>query len=56
MLDIQDSTNSQQLQCALIQAHATVLANFICKCTKIDGKLADDVCGITHHILTKDFT
>ena len=51
ILDIQDSTNSQQL--ALIQACAPVLANFICKCPKIDGKLPDDVCGIIRHILTK---
>ena len=40
-LDIQDSTNSKQL--ALLHTHASVLADLICKCPKICGKLPDDM-------------
>ena len=49
--DVRDSRNSQHL--ALLQANTPVLAEFICTCPRVSGKLPDDVCGIIRHILTK---
>ena len=50
VIDIQDSTNLQQL--GHLQAHAPVIADFICKCPKVHSQFSDDVCSIVRYILT----
>ena len=51
VIDIQDSTNLQQL--GHLQAHAPVIADFICKYPKVHSQLSGDVCSIVRYILTK---
>ena len=50
-LNIQDSTCHSQLH--LLQAHTPVLAEFICKCLKEDGRLPSDVQALFADILLK---
>ena len=50
-LDIHDSSNFQEL--GVIQSNAPVLADFLTRCPKNDGKLPQDVCAVIQHLLTK---